>query len=1012
MIASFRTRPCGDRRTPALLLVCLLVGISPGALGAVIEVDTLDDVVDAGDAACSLREAIDNANDDAATHADCEAGAGEDTIRFAQTQALYDAAAGGQHLELAGDELTINDAGDVAGEALTVEGLIIDPSSTDDPPAEVRVTIDGGGNIESDASACVTEDSRVGRVFTVQTPTALSGFSLANTCIQDLDGGIVFNASALTLSDVSISNGNVIGTGETGGRGGGIFNAAGATLIIDQASQVSGSFASRYGGGIANLSAAAIAGGCPLTIEPECTIALASVTLSSNLAGFNDTGDGGSGTLLLGSGGGLYNDGGMVAAQSVTVSSNLATVNGGGIWNSGTVTLLSATVQSNQAQALTLTLEDQDPRGGGAIFNEGGDLNLRFATLSGNSVTHNDILQSIVFPAVYGGAVASTGGDLDLDTVAMTQNQAGQAEVTDNSNEVLQPLIPGLGGALYVDAGNLTIADSTLFNNVAQTRGGGIWHGGDGLDMQRTTVQNNQAHGEDADGTTATGGGGLYNDGPATIVGGRFYGNVADGNNGSGGGILNAAVPLEITDTEIGRNFAAFGGGIDNSGTLTLTRVSLGGGQIESRNIAGDDGGGLHNRGGGDATVDDSSVVFNSATHGAGVWNVGTLTVANSTFSDNQVLNDGSAGDLYHDGGGTTLRFTTLAGGGVTVAGGAEITAASSLVTGHVSGNIAADGASLIRPDKPGLETLKLYGGVTLTRPLTADSGAVDHGDGAACGAAPIDNLDQRGAARPPAGNGNGTACDSGAFERTGDPVLTVEQNGPLQVSAELGGDLVVLAFSISNNGGESVTVGGFDVRQLFNGGVEALRRLVGNDPDGLDQLQFDVVLDDGVDVNAGNGLLDEDETTVVGSGDESGRQFQFDGGAGRVFPAGASEDFLVVLYLPGSQSQTAGLFSAPPIFAGGLLIGLLGLVRLRGVRRRVQWLLVVALLTVGLAACSQSTTIDDLEPPPPPVPDPSLQGQLRFKMYRLTPDAAGGMAGEILIGDGLPVYGPAISVP
>jgi hypothetical protein len=340
------------------------------------------------------------------------------------------------------------------------------------------------------------------------------------------------------------------------------------------------------------------------------------------------------------------------------------------------------------------------------------------------------------------------------------------------------------------------------------------------------------------------------------------------------------------------------------------------------------------------------------------------------------------------------------------------VTVASSIVVAANSDHVSADAASLINPGNPRVEDLKLYGGVTPTRPLTAGSDAVDRGDGAACDAAPIDNLDQRGAARPPDGGGNGAACDTGSFERTGDPVLRVERTGPLQVTAELGGDLVVLAFSLANDGGESVTVGGFNVRPLFNGGVEALRRLVLNDPDEVDQLQFEIILDDGAAENAGNGLLDEDETTVVGSGDTAGREFLFDGGAGRAIPAASGESFLIVARLPGSETETAALFSAPPILAGGALLGLLGLVRLRGLRHRAQWLLVVALLTAGLAACSDSTPIDDLELPPPPVPDPSLQGQIRFQLYQLTPDAAGQTAGEIRIGDGLPVYGPAIGVP
>ena len=54
--------------------------------------------VDGGDGQCSLIEAIYNANDDAATHADCSAGAGPDIIELV-TGSTYDliSAIGGKH---------------------------------------------------------------------------------------------------------------------------------------------------------------------------------------------------------------------------------------------------------------------------------------------------------------------------------------------------------------------------------------------------------------------------------------------------------------------------------------------------------------------------------------------------------------------------------------------------------------------------------------------------------------------------------------------------------------------------------------------------------------------------------------------------------------------------------------------------------------------------------------------------------------------------------------------------
>lgn len=997
-----RIRPRG--RIPALLLACLFAGISPAAPGAVIEVDILGDVT-AADGDCALREAIDNANDDAQTHADCEAGVdgGGDTIRFAQTQALFDAVSDDQSLELSGGELIVNDAGATPGESLTIEGAIADPSSSDDPPPEVTVTIDGGGDSDDEnVNTCVTQDSRVGRIFAMDTPATLTSLTLTNACIEDLDGGLVTNASALTLTGVDLTNGHALGT-TTGGRGGAVFNAAGGTLTIDEGSRISLNFAARRGGGIANVSTTTITGGCPAAVVADCTISLDTANLANNIAGLDDTGEGGSGTLLIGYGAGLHNDGGTVAGRSVTVTENTATVSGGGIWNAatGTVALLNATVQSNRA----FGLEETDVvRGGGAIFNDGGTVDVEFAAISGNQVRHGVSVGDLPV-LLHGGGIAGTGGTIVLDTVAMTQNQVGRAASQTQPTEEGEdpqdlPAIPGRGGALFVGGGTLTISDSTLIQNSAQSEGGAIWSGagtpGDAepaLVLTRSTVQGNQVRDGD------DGGGGLFNAGSAGIDDSRFYANATGGGNGAGGAILNAGGSLDIADTEIGRNDAAFGAGIDNAGTLSLLRVFLGATQTESRNVASGNGGGLHNRGGAGATVDDSTIAFNDAVNGGGIWNAGTLNVTNSTFSNDRSTNGGSGGSLLQGGGDATLRFTTVAGGSVAIANGAaKVTAESSLITNAAGDSVDADGFSLI-DQGGGLRNLQLFGGVTPTRPLRSNSPALEAGNTGDC-----PGTDQRGATRP-----FNADCDTGSFERTDDPVLKVERNGPERISvrSQIGGDLAVLAFSITNDGGNSITVGGFNAQPLFNGGVEALRRLVRNDPEVAGQLQFDIVLDDGAGENAGNGLLDDDETTVVGTGDTTGREFLFDGGAGRAFGAGADEDFLVVLRLPEAESQTAGLLSTPPILAGGFLIGVLGLVRLRGLHRRVQWLLVIGLLTAGLTACSESTSIDDIEPPPPPNPDPSLQGQIRFKLFQLEST----VAGEIVIGDGLPVFGPAINV-
>lgn len=131
------------------------------------------------------------------------------------------------------------------------------------------------------------------------------------------------------------------------------------------------------------------------------------------------------------------------------------------------------------------------------------------------------------------------------------------------------------------------------------------------------------------------------------------------------------------------------GGGINNSGNLSLTGVAV------TSNAAGN-GGGIYNTGA--LTLLDSTVSGNTAANGGGIDNnSGTLQITESTLSGNAVVSSGGAGlggGLYAAGGTVTVVNTTIAGnsasgtpkangGGIDAASSATVTVANSIVSGN-----------------------------------------------------------------------------------------------------------------------------------------------------------------------------------------------------------------------------------------------------------------------------------------------------------------------------------------
>ncbi len=260
-------------------------------------------------------------------------------------------------------------------------------------------------------------------------------------------------------------------------------------------------------------------------------------------------------------------------------------------------------------------------------------------------------------------------------------------------------------------------------------------HWGATLNLNGLTVANGR--------NSSFGGGGIENSGTVTVSNCTFSGNNADG----GGGIYNYAGNLTVNHSTFSGNSADHlgGGGIHNSlGTAAVSNSTFSG------NHADGPGGGISNRYG-TLTVSNSTFYSNSVYYGGGAIsnNNGTVIVSNSTISGNSATYGGGGGGIYHLYGTATLNNTIVA---------------NSTTGGNcVGGAITDGGGNLSYPDTtcpgvnadPLLGPLQDNGGSTWTMALGEGSAAIDAADDAIW----------RGFVRP-----WGAHCDIGAVEQIQEP--------------------------------------------------------------------------------------------------------------------------------------------------------------------------------------------------------------------------------------------------
>ena len=292
---------------------------------------------------------------------------------------------------------------------------------------------------------------------------------------------------------------------------------------------------------------------------------------------------------------------------------------------------------------------------------------------------------------------------------------------------------PDGGNPLTIEGNGATISGNNAVR-VFQNSGGR-------LNLNAVTVSNGAAN-------DGSGGGGiLHVNGTLTLTNSTVSGNTS---NGSGGGIETGGTLTLINSTLSGNTSSGSGGGIYNGGTLTLTNSTLSGNTSLGRR-----GGGIFTNGGG---------IFNN--------NSGMVTLTNSTLSGNTSVNTEGSGIVNH--GTLALRNSILANStnGRLCVGGGTITS--------LGGNLVEDGSCGVPGALSGDPVLGGLTGSPAHFPLLSGSPAIDSGDNSICPA-----TDQRGAARPQDGNGDGSAiCDLGSYEVDTAPPVTLPPTLDLGVAS------------------------------------------------------------------------------------------------------------------------------------------------------------------------------------------------------------------------------------
>ena len=450
----------------------------------------------------------------------------------------------------------------------------------------INLNLDGFGIIISGGRSTLPNIKNGYQIFNVSSGATLTLSSLSVTAGEATNGAAVFNSGTLNVNFVAFSDNLAADNAFTTGAGGAIFNSG--TLVISNSS-FNGNMARGNGGAVESVAGSVTITDSTFTSNVTSSgnggavdSTSSSVTISNSTFSLN-------GAAL---GGALSLDGPSLTMSGNTFLYNQVTANGGAVYNAGMLNLIGCSFTHNNAS-----------NSGGAIFNAG--------TLVGTG----DSFVSNTSSAGGGGGLASSGTVTIYGTFSGNEAPNGGAIYSDGiSLEVTGGTFSNnfantAGGGIY-DNDTLSVTNATFTGNGTLSMGGGVY-AKRGATVLDSTFSSNFAG--FVEGSTF-GGGAIYGElDSTTVTGSTFVSNHAT----NGGAIsvpLNNGASLNVTNsTFAGNHVSAMGGAVFTGGSALIVSSSMSG------NLAGGSGmGGAVFQNSGTATLTDSILAGSGASKNCG----------------------------------------------------------------------------------------------------------------------------------------------------------------------------------------------------------------------------------------------------------------------------------------------------------------------------------------------------------------------------------------------------------